>query len=64
MSQYSHILSPIAVDAILQITNPDIDDNVDLRNIKVVTKIGGTIDDTQLVNGLIFTQGSAHKAGK
>lgn len=29
---------------------------VDLKNIRTVKKIGGTIDDTQLVDGLILTQ--------
>jgi len=29
-------------------------ENVDLRDIKVVKKVGGTIDDTELVDGLVF----------
>lgn len=28
--------------------------NVDLKDIKVLCKLGGTIDDVQLFNGLIF----------
>eukprot|EP00276_Gloeochaete_wittrockiana_P020870 CAMPEP_0184346548 /NCGR_PEP_ID=MMETSP1089-20130417/14790_1 /TAXON_ID=38269 ORGANISM="Gloeochaete wittrockiana, Strain SAG46.84" /NCGR_SAMPLE_ID=MMETSP1089 /ASSEMBLY_ACC=CAM_ASM_000445 /LENGTH=528 /DNA_ID=CAMNT_0026677267 /DNA_START=22 /DNA_END=1608 /DNA_ORIENTATION=- len=63
VAQYTQILSPIAVDAVLHIINPETDTNVDLRNIKVVTKLGGTIDDTELVDGLIFPQGAAHVAG-
>jgi T-complex protein 1 subunit delta len=31
------------------------DTNVDLRDIKIVKKLGGTIDDTELVEGLVFT---------
>lgn len=32
---------------------------VDLKNIRTVKKLGGTIDDTELVDGLILTQGIA-----
>lgn len=63
VAQYTQSLSPIVVDAVLKVINPDTDHNVDLRNIRVVTKLGGTIDDTELVDGLIFTQGAAHAAG-
>eukprot|EP01095_Lingulamoeba_sp_RSL-Kostka_P006905 TRINITY_DN2191_c0_g1_i1.p1 TRINITY_DN2191_c0_g1~~TRINITY_DN2191_c0_g1_i1.p1 ORF type:complete len:544 (-),score=201.07 TRINITY_DN2191_c0_g1_i1:279-1862(-) len=62
VSQYSTILAPICVKSMLRICNPAEDTNIDLNNIRVVSKIGGTIDDTQLVDGLVFTQGSAHKA--
>ena len=37
--------------------------NVDLRDIAVVKKLGGTIDDTELVKGLVFTQKASHAAG-
>lgn len=38
--------------------------NVDLRDIKVTTKIGGTIEDTAMVNGLVFPNNKpAHAAG-
>merc|ERR1719386_209095 len=37
--------------------------NVDLRDIAVVKKLGGTIDDTELVRGLVFTQKASHAAG-
>jgi len=36
---------------------------VDLRNIKIIKKLGGTIDDTELVEGLVFTQPAQHSAG-
>ncbi|GAC94102.1 hypothetical protein PHSY_001671 [Pseudozyma hubeiensis SY62] len=31
-------------------------DNVDLRDIRIVKKVGGTIDDTELVEGLVLAQ--------
>ena len=35
---------------------------LDLRDIKVLTKGGGTVDDSELVDGLVFDQ-KASKAG-
>jgi len=63
VSQYSSILSPIAVDAVLHIIDPKTAHNVDLRDIRIIKKLGGTIEDTELVNGLVFTQKIAHNAG-
>merc|ERR1711988_785742 len=37
--------------------------NVDLRDIGVVKKLGGTVDDTELVDGLVFTHKASHTAG-
>jgi T-complex protein 1 subunit delta len=56
-------LSPIAVDAVLHVVDPKLDSNVDLRDIRVIKKLGGTIEDTELINGLVFTQKVAHNAG-
>jgi len=57
VSQYSGALAPLAVDAVLKVIRNNKDaDNVDLRNIRVVSKLGGTIDDTELVDGIIFNQ--------
>jgi len=36
---------------------------VDLSNIKVVKALGGTIDETELVHGLVFTNKVSHMAG-
>jgi len=63
VSQYSSILSPIAVDAVLRVIDPKTATNVDLRDIKVIKKLGGTIEDTQLVDGIVFTQKMAHGSG-
>jgi len=57
VSQYSSLLAPIAVDAVLHIVDPDQPEaNIDLNNVRIVKKVGGTIDDSELSNGLILTQ--------
>jgi T-complex protein 1 subunit delta len=38
----------------MRIIDLENDINVDLRDIKVVKKLGGTIDDTELIDGLVF----------
>lgn len=58
ISTYSDVLAPIAVDAILRIIDPKTATNVDLQQIKVISKVGGTIEDTELIDGLCFAQGS------
>lgn len=58
VSQYSGLLAPIAVDAVLQVIDPLKDNNVDLRDIRIIKKLGGTIEDTELIQGVIFTQKS------
>ncbi|EDV20280.1 uncharacterized protein TRIADDRAFT_63418 [Trichoplax adhaerens] len=63
VSQYSNLLAPIAVDSILRVIDPKTASNVDLRDIKLVRLLGGTIDDTELVDGLVFTQKTSHIAG-
>jgi len=56
VSQYSDILSPIAVKAILKVIDPKTATNVDLRDIRIVKKLGGTTEDTELIDGLVFNQ--------
>eukprot|EP01126_Amoeba_proteus_P004594 TRINITY_DN1152_c0_g1_i10.p1 TRINITY_DN1152_c0_g1~~TRINITY_DN1152_c0_g1_i10.p1 ORF type:complete len:516 (-),score=128.23 TRINITY_DN1152_c0_g1_i10:193-1740(-) len=63
VSQYSSLLAPLAVDAVLKVIDPLSATNVDLRDIKVVKMLGGTVDDTELVEGLVFTQHASHAAG-
>jgi T-complex protein 1 subunit delta len=56
VSQFSNLLSPIAVDSVLKIIDPKTAENVDLRNIRIVKKVGGTIEDSEMVDGLILNQ--------
>lgn len=91
VSQYSSLLAPIAVDAVLRVKTSSktvppaavpestatdasavslaaaagvprpgtTSSHVDLQNIRIVKKLGGTIDDTCMVDGLILTQEAA-----
>lgn len=59
VSQQSSTLAPLAVDAVLKVTEPGLEDRVDLKNIKVIRSLGGTIEDTELIDGLVFTQKSS-----
>ena len=54
VSSYAELLSPIAVDSIMKIIDPKTATNVDLKDIRIVKKMGGTIDDTELVDGIVF----------
>lgn len=64
VSQNSDILAPMAVDAVLKIIDKESADNVDLNNIRVSMKIGGTVDDSELIDGLCFTNNKvSHFAG-
>lgn len=63
VGQNSDILAPIAVDSVLGIIDPATATNVDLRHIRMVTQLGGTMDDTELVHGLVLNKGSSKTAG-
>jgi T-complex protein 1 subunit delta len=66
VSQNSDRLAPIAVDSVLSLlanyNGSSGSRNVDLRDIRVVEQVGGTIDDSELVNGLVLTKGVAKPA--
>ncbi len=36
---------------------------VDLNDIKVVKKLGGNVEDTETIDGLVFSQSASHAAG-
>lgn len=64
VAQNSDLLAPIAVDSVLGLLSDARDEtNVDLRDIRMVQQIGGTVDDTELVKGLVLTKGAAKSAG-
>lgn len=52
VSQHSSNLAPIAVEAVLKVSNNYGPGNCDLRDIKIIKKLGGTLDDTELIEGL------------
>ncbi|KAL9623192.1 MAG: hypothetical protein Q9160_002507 [Pyrenula sp. 1 TL-2023] len=56
VSQHSGLLAPMAVDSILKTIDQQTADNVDLRNIRIIKKVGGTIEDSEMVDGLVLNQ--------
>lgn len=64
VSQHSSLLAPMAVDAVLRVLDPARPDLLDLRDIRIVCKVGGTVDDSQLLpDGTVFDQRAARAAG-
>ncbi|KAL7422525.1 T-complex protein 1 subunit delta [Cryptotrichosporon argae] len=62
VSQYASTLAPIAVSAVTRLVTST-SSNVDLRDIRIVKKVGGTIDETELVEGLALNQSVIASAG-
>jgi len=61
VSENSVPLSKLVVDAILKIAEKDGDKHsVDLDNLKVEKKAGGSIDDTSLINGIVLDKEIVH----
>ena len=61
VSEDSAPLSKLVVDAILKIAEKDGDKHsVDLDNLKVEKKAGGSIDDTSLINGIVLDKEIVH----
>ncbi|KAI9847196.1 MAG: T-complex protein 1 subunit delta [Sclerophora amabilis] len=63
VSQHSNLLGPMAVDAVTKTIDPKTADNVDLKNIRIVKKVGGTIEDSEMVDGLVLNQGVVKGGG-
>ncbi|VEU24073.1 DEKNAAC105246 [Brettanomyces naardenensis] len=62
VAQHSSLLGPIAVNAVLKVADAD-SHSVDLNDIRLVKKVGGTIDDTEMVDGVVLTQNVIKSAG-
>ena len=57
-------MAPMAVDAVLKIIDKEKDFNADLKDILVSKKLGGTVDDSELIDGLVFVDKKvSHFAG-
>lgn len=55
VSSLASHLAPIAVEASLRVIKDIINDrNFDIRDIRVVKQYGGTVDDSELVDGLVL----------
>ncbi|KAI9694467.1 MAG: T-complex protein 1 subunit delta [Bathelium mastoideum] len=56
-------LAPMAVDSVLKIIDLKTANNVDLKNIRILKKVGGTIDDSEMVDGLVLQQQAIKSGG-
>ncbi len=54
------ILADISVKAVKQIT--DSDGTIDIENVKIEKKIGGGIEDSELINGIVLDKEKVHPA--
>jgi len=64
ISQNSSLLAPLAVDAVMAVTDTSgAVSTVDLNDIKVIKCFGGTIDESEMVDGIVFPKKAAHFAG-
>lgn len=63
VSQYADVLAPMAADAVMRIIDVKTATSVDVNNVRVIKKIGGTIDDSQLVNGVVIQSKAERQAG-
>jgi T-complex protein 1 subunit delta len=55
-------LAPMSVDSVLKIIDAKTADNADLNNIRILKKLGGTIEESEMVDGLVLQQ-SVLKSG-
>eukprot|EP00055_Hartaetosiga_balthica_P000374 m.136356 g.136356 ORF g.136356 m.136356 type:complete len:521 (+) comp10636_c0_seq1:54-1616(+) len=63
VSLYSDTLAPLVVDAVLKVADQDTF-NVDLRDIRMIKKMDGTVEDTELVDGLVLDKQFSHFVSK
>ena len=63
VSQHSGLLAPMAVDSVLKTIDPKTAENVDLRNIRIIKKVGGTIEDSEMIDGLVLNQSVIKSSG-
>ncbi|KAF2355101.1 T-complex protein 1 delta subunit [Trinorchestia longiramus] len=54
--EHSGMLAPMAVDAVCRLVDPAKDTYIDLKDIRIVKKLGETVEDSKLIDGIIFTQ--------
>jgi T-complex protein 1 subunit delta len=59
VAQNADLLAPIAVDAVLKIIDKEKPGVIDLRDIRIVKKLGGTLEDTEMIEGLLLGNNKA-----
>ncbi|EGD81276.1 chaperonin complex component TCP-1 delta subunit [Salpingoeca rosetta] len=59
VSLYADTIAPIVVDAVLKVADQEAC-TVDLNDIKLIQKLDGTIEDTELVDGVVIDKHFSH----
>jgi T-complex protein 1 subunit delta len=54
VSQYSWLLAPMAVSAVRKVIDPTKATNVDLRDIKIIKKMGATVEESEMTEGVFI----------
>jgi chaperonin GroEL (HSP60 family) len=49
-------LADFAVDSVLKVIDPKTAENADLKNIRILKKSGGTIEESEMIDGLVLNQ--------
>uniref|UniRef100_A0A914I9S8 T-complex protein 1 subunit delta n=1 Tax=Globodera rostochiensis TaxID=31243 RepID=A0A914I9S8_GLORO len=63
VSQHSHLLAPMAVQAVKKLMSSPEDASVNLKLIKIVKKLGETVEESQLIEGALIDQKSMGHGG-
>lgn len=56
VSQHSWLLAPMAVNAVKKIINSENDSNVNLKMIKIIKKMGDTVEESEMIEGALIDQ--------
>ena len=60
INTHSVQMATICADAVQKVADAE-KNHLDLKDIQIVSKVGGTLDDTELVDGLCIDQGALGK---
>ncbi|CEF64867.1 T-complex protein 1 subunit delta [Strongyloides ratti] len=63
VSNYSDVLAPMAVSAVKKIVDSQNDENCDINMIKIIKRLGETVEESELINGAIIDQKSMGHGG-
>eukprot|EP00917_Polyrhabdina_sp_WS-2016_P032733 GHVP01069773.1.p1 GENE.GHVP01069773.1~~GHVP01069773.1.p1 ORF type:complete len:539 (+),score=110.08 GHVP01069773.1:664-2280(+) len=54
VAQNAAFFAPLAVDAVLKVTDLEHPEKINLSDIRIVRKMGGTLEDSELVEGIVL----------
>jgi T-complex protein 1 subunit delta len=63
VSQHSWLLAPMAVNAVKKIIDPAKDTSVNLNMIKIVKKMGDTVEESEMIEGALIDQKTMGRGG-